>query len=335
MELTEEVGFNWGIIGPGNIAREFIDDMKYVTECRNRVAGVMSNNLQEAKEFAASYHIPYYFNSINKMLKTVPIDIVYIATPHAAHYEQALQCLEHRVPVLCEKPIALNVEQASRLMEASRELNTFLMGGMWIRFLPSIRQVLELIDQNVIGRINSIVADMSYRAPHNASNRFYNPDLGGGSLLDLGIYPVYLSLLILGVPRDMKTTAILSRDNIDKSCAVIFEYDSGAYAILESSIIKESEKQARIYGDKGYITILQPWNEKPAGIEVNLYDGTTVKYPCEWEGRGFQFEIAETIHCLTSQRIQSPLHSHEESIKLISLLDDIRHRTHVEYPLYE
>jgi predicted dehydrogenase len=335
MNLIENKILDWVIIGPGNIARDFIEDMKYVTECRNRVVAVMSNDLKEAKEFSIEHHIPHYFSSIARMLKTVPADIAYISTPHASHYEQALECLEHRIPVLCEKPLALNVEQAARLLQASAELNTFLMAGMWIRFLPSIKQVLELLEQNIIGRINSIVADMSYRAPKDAANRFYNPDLGGGSLLDLGIYPVYLSLLILGVPRDMKTTAILSRDNIDKSCAVIFEYDSGAYAILESSIIKETEKQARIYGEKGYITILPPWNEKSAGIVLNLYDGTSVRYPCEWEGRGFQFEIAEAVHCLASRRIQSALHSHEESIKLISLLDDIRHRTHVEYPLYE
>jgi predicted dehydrogenase len=335
MDLTQDAKLTWAIIGPGNIARDFIHDMTLVTECKNNVVAVMSNDLGEAEAFATAYHIPYFFNSIQKMLDLASPDIVYISTPHAAHFSQALECLQRHIAVLCEKPMTLNLEQVTALIETSKANRTFLMEGMWIRFLPSIGQVLELLRHNMIGEINSIVADMSYLAPEDAENRFYNPELGGGSLLDLGIYPVYLALLILGLPRLIKTTSLLSSDGIDKSCAIIAEYADSAYAILESSIIKKTEKKAHIYGDKGCITILEPWNEKPAGILVSFYDGTSAKYPCEWEGRGFQFEIAEVIHCLSSHRIESDLHNHMESFRLIGLLDEIRSQAKIVYPSYE
>lgn len=322
----------WSIIGPGQIAHHFIEDMPLATNSQNEVIAIMSNDLSEAADFTKKYNIPQYFDSLAEMLEMSHPDIVYIATPHAAHYGQANICLQYKIPVLCEKPFAINKEQAKGIIHTSQENSTFLMEGMWIRFLPDIKFILALLEQNAIGKLNSLIADMSYRAPKDLNNRFYNPALGGGSLLDLGIYPVYLSLLSLGIPDNIKATALLSESLIDISCAVIFEYVSKAYALLESSIIKNTSKQAIIYGEDGWILIRKPWNEKPPGIVVSLYEGSEVEYPFEWEGRGFQFEIQEVVDCLTQGLIECPLHNHDQSLTLMGLMDEIRRQTGITYP---
>lgn len=325
----------WAVIGPGQIAHHFVNDMPLAIKSRNEVVGVMSNDLGEAKEFAEKYHIDYYSDSLENMLENSRPDIVYIATPHAAHFKQASGCLKHRVGVLCEKPCTLNEKQATELIRIAREYHTFLMEGMWIRFLPDFKLIIDLLEQNIIGKLNSVVADMSYKAPEDSGSRFYNPALGGGSLLDLGIYPVYLSLLTLGIPDRIKAVALLSEKRIDKSCAVIFEYTSRAYALLESSIIKNTHKQAIIYGENGMIWIKEPWNEKPSSLLVSLYDGAEIEYPFEWQGRGFQYEIDAVTDCLVHGLIECPLHDYQKSLALIRLMDEIRAQTGITYPFEE
>lgn len=322
----------WGIIGPGNIARDFIADLKWVSGHSNSVIAVMSNKLPEAEKFAKIYHIPSWFDEIDEMLEKASPDIVYIASPHSAHYKESLKCLQHNVPVLCEKPLALNLKQEEEMVNMSHAHHTFLMEGMWIRFLPSLNKVLELLGKGALGQVNSIIADMSYLAP-KTQNRFYDPYLGGGSLLDLGIYPVYLSLLILGKPNNIKAAARLSSEQIDENCAIIFEYADGIYSLLESSIIKNTDRQARIYGENGVLTILKQWNEKPEAITLSLYDHKVEKYPCKWKGRGFQFEVEEVIRCLSANKIESDLHSHEDSLQLIRTLDEIRTKANIVYPV--
>lgn len=321
----------WGIIGPGEIANSFMDDMQYVSGYKNEVISVMSNTMKSAEEFAEDHKVTGVFDSVKKMLEKEKPDVVYISSPHSAHYEETMICLEHKVPVLCEKPIALNLQQAAEMVSLSKKNQTFLLEGMWIRFLPSIRFVLELLRQGAIGKIKAVEADMSYVAPKDKDNRFYNPELGGGSLLDLGIYPVYLSLLLLGKPDGLDTVARLTDEGIDENCKMIFNYNNGALALLESSIIKETSKEVQISGERGTITIQSQWNEKPAAISVSLLNDRTFTYPCEWEGRGFQFEINEVLECISKGKIESSLHSHQDTLNLMSTLDMIRARNNIVY----
>lgn len=321
----------WAIIGPGEIAKSFMDDMKYVKYSDNDVISVMSNTLEGAKEFADEHKVSGVFDNVERMLTSERPDVVYVSSPHSAHYKETMICLKHKVPVLCEKPISLNLRQASEMVALSKANQTFLLEGMWIRFLPSIRLVLDLLLKGTIGKIKVLEADMSYVAPKDDENRFYNPELGGGSLLDLGIYPVYLSLLLLGKPDEIDTTALLTEDGIDKNCKMIFNYSSGSVAVLESTIIKETGKQVNILGERGSITIRSQWNEKPAGIDVLLHNDQLYEYPCEWEGRGFQYEISEVLNCISQGSVESSLHSHQDTLQLMSTLDIIRHKNHIVY----
>lgn len=327
--------FAWGIIGPGNIATEFAQDLGLINSTHHRVGAVLSRSLERAAEFAEKENAPQYFDDFDAFLHKARIDAVYIATPHPNHYEDTLRCLQHKIPVLCEKPLAMNSREVQEMVDASARNNTFLMEGMWIRFLPSIGQVLTLVENNAIGKIISIKGDMSYKAPYDPESRYFNPELGGGSLLDLGIYPVFLTHLLLGKPTHIKATARLSDQHIDEACAALFGYGNNTYAFIESSLVTKTALRATIYGETGSIHIGQPWNEQPSEIVVKPYDGEEQHYPCAWEGRGLQFEAAEVERCVRQGKLYSDQLCHQFSLDLMATLDAIRQQTHIRYPADE
>lgn len=327
--------FTWGIIGPGNIATEFAHDLDLIKSAQHRVGAVLSRSIERAAEFAEKENAPQYFDDFDKFLDKARVDAVYIATPHPMHYEETLRCLQHKIPVLCEKPLAMNSREVQEMVDASVSNNTFLMEGMWIRFLPSIGKVLSLIESNAIGKIISIKADMSYKAPYDPESRYFNPSLGGGSLLDLGIYPVFLTHLLLGKPSSIKATARLSEKHIDEACAALFNYGNQSYAIVESSLVTETALRATIYGETGSIHIGRPWNEKPSKIIVRSYDGEEHHYPCEWEGHGLQYEAEEVQRCVRQGKLYSDQLCHQFSLDLVATLDAIRQQTYIRYPADE
>jgi predicted dehydrogenase len=324
--------FTWGIIGPGNIATEFAHDLGLVKNSRQRIGAVLSHNLEKAAHFADQEDAPQYFDNINAFVEQAKVDAVYIATPHSLHHEETLRCLQHRLPVLCEKPLALNSRQAKEMVQAAIDNQTFLMEGMWIRFLPSIMKVLSLVESGVTGKIVCIKADMSYKAPYDPGSRYFDPALGGGSLLDLGIYPLFLAHLLLGNPSEIKAIARLSDKQVDETCAAMLRYGNSSYAIIESSLVTDTERTATIYGEKGKIHIASPWNEKPPEIIATVYDGDTQHYPCTWEGRGFQYEAAEVTRCVRQGKLYSEKFCHQFSLDLMATMDEIRQQTHITYP---
>ena len=326
----------WGIVGPGAIAAEFLKDLVHVRKEKHVVKAIVGHRKETTAKFKKAHKIESEFYSIEELVKSQTVDNVYVATPHHLHFEQALELLEAQIPVLCEKPLAVNKEQLSTLVNKSKEKQTFLMEGMWIRCLPSIDKVLELIATGTIGKINSITASMSYKAPYDANNRYFNPELGGGSLLDLGVYPAYLSYLILGKPIEIKAIAKLAPTQVDGAMAALLTHDNGAYSIIESSFIKRSPNEAIIYGEKGSMKIAEPWQEMPAHITVEHYDGSfKQKYKLKWPGRGFQYEVEEMMKCLKNKKIESSLLSHESSLDVIEILDEIRRQTNIKYSNYD
>lgn len=324
----------WGIIGPGNIAKEFTQDLSLVTEGRPSVTAVLSDKEKSAEAFAEAFNAPHAFTSIADFIAINP-DVAYIATPHTSHHEYALQCLQNGIAVLCEKPLAINARQVRELVEASAANNTFLMEGMWIRFLPSIEKVLQIVTKGDAGKILSVKASMSYKAPEDPSSRYFDPALGGGSLLDLGIYPVFLAMLMLGKPAAIEATGRVSEAGVDETCSMLFKYDDGAYANLESSIVTQSELSAEIAGERGVIKIMPPWNEKPQSIELDVYNSKHTSFPCEWEGRGFQYEANEVYRCMKEGLTYSPLFSHQFSIDIVEAMDEVRRQLGVKYDVYE
>jgi predicted dehydrogenase len=324
----------WGIIGPGNIAQTFIKDLSYANTPQQVVA-VLGHETQNTFDFAKEFDIPDYYTNLNDFIKNKNIDAVYIASPHPQHFEQSLACLENKLPVLCEKPMTINASQCEKLINAAKKNNVFLMEGMWIRFLPSIKQVLDMINQGMIGRIRSIKASMSFKAPQDPDNRFFDPVAGGGSLLDLGIYPVFLSTLLLGKPNTVKAIAKLSQEGVDEACSILLHYDDGSHATLESSLVSTLEIPAEIVGETGVIKILNPWFEKSSGIELQREGEGKIIYPCHWEGHGLYYETEEVLKCIQNNQIESELLPHCFSLDMIKILDKVRSEINVTYEMYE
>ena len=326
------VTFKWGSIGPGNIAETFLQDLKRASSAHHIVNAVFHKEKEKASAFAGKWEIPYYYDSIHEMAKDCHMDAVYIATPHPFHHKEALICLEQRIPVLCEKPLAINKMQVEEMIASSRRNQTFLMEGMWIRFLPSIKQVMEICDQGLIGDIVSLHANLSYVAPKDSGSRYFNPVLGGGSLLDLGIYPVYLAVLLMGKPIAISSHARVNADQIDEHCIINLEFLRKSFAVCESSLITNTGNIADICGTKGSIRICKPWNEMPECIELSDTDGNITRIPSGWEGHGFQYEVDEVLRCIEKNQLESPALTHSTSLCVMEILDTVRQQNGIYYP---
>ena len=325
---------NWGIIGPGSIAHDFAPDLELVQPAQKIVAvqGVHSASVDAfVKEFSAEAG----YTDLEQFIRHQGLDIVYIATPHPQHYKEALVCLQNNIPVLCEKPLTLNAMQTAQLINVSQQQHCFLMEAIWIRFLPGIRKMISLVKAGAIGKIVAVKASMGFKAPRENNSRYFDPSLGGGSLLDLGIYPVFLAHLLLGKPSAVKALARLSERGIDESCSILLDYGGNAQAMLDSTLLSQYNRPAEITGEKGSIRILHPWFEKSPGIELELHNQDMKVHQTSWKGHGLQFEIEEVIQCLVKGKIESDLFSHAFSAALSETLDEIRKQIHVVYKDYE
>ena len=288
----------------------------------------------QASNFSELFQVPHSLTDPDQFVE-VGVDAVYIATPHVFHHEEAALCLQHRIPVLCEKPITINEKQLLLLIELSEQYNTFLLEGMWIRFLPCMEKVLSLLANGTIGEIVAIEADVSFKAEYDPTNRFFNPELGGGSLLDLGIYPVFLSTLLLGKPAKINAEGILSDTGVDCKCSALFTYSGGQTAFIESSLITNKEGVATIFGEKGLIRIRHPWYEKPAGLDIEFHDGTKIFHKCEWPGKGLYYEVDAMHDCIKRGVRESPYYCHHFSLDIMQIMDEMRRQMQVVYPAYD
>jgi predicted dehydrogenase len=326
--------FNWGIIGPGNIAYNFANDLKLISPSQ-KITAVLSHNKESSVEFADEFKIDLSFTDMNDFVKCGRVDIAYIATPHPFHYEAIKLCLENHIAVLCEKPIVINYYQYDEVQKLSKKNNTFLMEGMWIRFLPSLTKMLELVEQKKIGELINLKASMYYKAPGNQNNRYYDPDKGGGSLLDLGVYCIFFSTLLFGKPQQIKAVGRRSEKEIDEACAILLSYSHDRYAMLESSLLISHNKPAEIFGTKGVIRILDPWFEKSPAIEVEFFDGGKENFPVGWEGHGLQFETEEVVNCVTNHKIESSFLPAILTGEVLKIMDEVRSQLNVTYEKYE
>jgi predicted dehydrogenase len=324
----------WGIIGPGSIAHDFARDLALVKPTQ-AITAVLGNTPEHTEDFAGEFNVPGIFYDLSSFVQKSGIDIAYIATPHPKHYEQAMACLNAKIHVLCEKPITLNADQCRELIDASQRNNCFLMEAMWLRFLPSITSLLSLLQAEKIGKVLSVKACMGYKAPKEKDSRYFNPELGGGSLLDLGVYPLFLAQLLLGKPHTIKALGVLGKTKVDETCAMLLGFDNKAHALLESSLVSQSEQPAEITGEKGVIKILNPWFEKSYGLELQLYDKEAEVISTVWEGHGLQYEIEEVLRCLQLHQIESEYFSHAFSLGLAETMDEIRQQINLVYKDYE
>ncbi|WP_165749599.1 Gfo/Idh/MocA family protein [Cellulophaga sp. Z1A5H] len=321
----------WGIVGLGSIANHFVKDLALVEA--SELVAVASRNLDKAQEFSKTYASKYAFGSYEELFKCTEVDVIYIATPHSFHAKIAIDAMYYGKHILCEKPLGVNTAEVVKMFEAAKENNVFLMEALWSRFNPSIQKITELIAEGVIGGIKYVHADFAFPALHrDDENRLLNPNLAGGSLLDIGIYPVFLAYLLLGKPDDIMASSKFYKTGVEMQTAMIFDYPD-AQAVLYSGLNSKSAMKAEISGTKGAIYINPRWHEAQ-GFELELNEKIT-KFDLPTKGRGYYYEILEVQNCIGNKELESTLWNHEDSRSLIGLLDSIRAKTGVVFPFEE
>lgn len=318
----------WGIIGCGNIANTFSEDLALSKGAE--LAAVASRSSKKAKLFAEKHNAKKAFGSYDCLLQDPDVDIVYIATPHVSHAELSIKAMQNGKHVLCEKPLALNYKQASEIIRTSKETNLFFMEALWTRFNPNIIAVKELIDKGAIGKITYINAGFSFKSDKSVNSRVLDLALGGGAILDIGIYPAFLSYLILGVPKSILGKSLLHpKTGCDLQTSMIFEYHE-AQAVLFCGFMTNSDMIAKIYGTEGAIYIHRTWHMTD-GFTIVKNDQEHV-IENKTKGHAYVYEIQECMQRIRDKQIESKLWSHQNSLDLISILDRVRKEVSLVYP---
>jgi len=319
---------NWGIIGPGRIAHKFVQDLLLVPDAR--LYGVASRDAAKARNFASQYGAEKSYGRYEELVLDPAIDVVYIATPHPFHYPNTMLCLQHDKAVLCEKPFGMNAREVERMIAEARKRNLFLMEAFWTRFIPGTEKLLEILASGAIGQLKFITADFGFVGDPDPQKRVHNKALGGGSLLDVGIYPVYLSLLLFGAPVNIKALASYTQTDVDSICSMIFDHNAGQKAILHSSIIASTPTEAMIYGTEGSIKLHHRFHH-PQRITITKNDGFSETIDVPYTGIGYYHEIVEVVKCIQTGMTESDKMPHAMSIDLITTLDRVRKEIGLEY----
>jgi predicted dehydrogenase len=320
--------FNWGILGPGGIARAFAKDLNFIQG--HSIAAVGSRSLENAQKFSANFGGTAY-GSYEELVADPTVDAIYVATPHPAHHDNVILALNAGKPVLCEKPFAVNAKQAQAMVDAAARNSVALMEAMWARFLPHYAKVREIVDSGVLGPILSIHADHGQRLADQGIARLIDPDLAGGALLDLGIYPVSFAHMILGNPSQITSKAVMTEKGVDAQTSMIFTYDSGAQAVLTTTMIEQTPCRAVVAGLNGWLEIDRTFYN-PAAMSVVLNDGTVTEYPNTYAGHGLR-EQAETFRQLVrSGKFESEILTWADTVDIMKSLDTVREQIGLKYP---
>ncbi|ETX10958.1 dehydrogenase [Marinomonas ushuaiensis DSM 15871] len=319
----------WGIIGTGQIAHLFASDFCHVKA--GELRAVASRDKVSADNFSAEFDIECAFVDYFSLINSHEVDAIYIATPHVYHYDLVKACILAGKAVLCEKPFTINETQSKELYDLALEHNVFVMEAMWTRFNPVIEQVLEWVEEGEIGTLHSIQASLSFLAPTDPSHRLMNIELGGGALLDIGIYPVFLAQLFFGKPDFIQNQAVIGDTDVDIFEQILLGWESGQLASLEASLISCNPNRAILSGSKGYIEIDSEWFKAKSCRMVAANDQERA-IAFDFPGNGYQFEVDEVNRCLEEGLIQSPNYSWQDSLELMATLDEIRQDMGLFYP---
>lgn len=328
--MTNSKIYNWAVLGCGHIARKFAADLKLLPNARLYAAA--SRDGQKAQQFASEFGFEKAYGSYLEMVSNPAVDAVYIATPHSHHREHALLCLNHKKAVLCEKAFALNKSEAEEMVACAKENNTFLMEAFWTTFQPSFIEAMRILKSGELGKIKIVRSDFAFKALFDENRRLYNVQLGGGSLLDIGIYPVFAALTSLGLPDTIKTFADFSSTGAEESISMIFKYKSGQMANLTSSFACSSPTQTEYWCENGYLILNPRWYAPTNITVVKNGEAPRLIHTQHKEGAGYQYEAAHVMQCLDEGKIQSEIRSWKDTLDLMGLLDRIRIDAGIFFP---
>jgi predicted dehydrogenase len=324
----------WGILGTGRIAKIFATDLQLAKGCE--LVAAASRNQAGADEFAEKFPVMFRHSSYEELAKNPDVDVIYIATPHNLHYENTLLCLNNNKAVLCEKPFAINTRQSLEMINLAMEKKLFLMEALWTKFHPHYIKTQEMIQQGLLGEIRSVLANFGFKPLAPVNTRLFEPEMGGGTMMDIGIYNVFMAMSILGKPDHIDAVMTPAPTGVDEQCAVLFRYKNGAMAQLFSTFSSNLATDMDICGLEGRIRLTSKFYEPSATIEFYKGRGEKQIIPVEKEtGTGYQYEARHVNECLRNGLTESPVIPFAETIERMETLDKIRHIAGVRYPADE
>lgn len=325
--MTTPKIIRWGIIGLGKIANKFATDLQTLDHCELYAVG--SRHQEKANSFAKQHNATKAYGNYEILAADPNIDAVYIATPHSFHKKHAILCLNHKKAVLCEKPLAMNLQEVEEMIAAAMANKVLLMEALWTYFLPHYQFVLKELFTGKYGSINKLEADFGFQPRVDMNSRVFNKSLGGGSLLDVGIYPIFAALSTLGRPIDVDAKARFFNNGVDASCKIIFNYYNGVKAFLNSSLLEETPTEAVFYCENGIIKINGQFH-RPSSVTIT-HNGKQTTHTFDCPTLGYSYETAHFNELLRNNKTESPIMTHDFSRDLMFILDDVRNLINLKY----
>ena len=319
----------WGLMATGRIAASFARDLALLPD--HSLVAVGSRTDQSAERFGAEFDVPHRWGSYEALCADPDVDAIYVSTPHPGHHAATLLAISHGKAVLVEKPFAMDVAESREMVDAARSAGVLLVEAMWTRWLPHIVRVREVLAAETLGEIRYVTAEHGQWFAEDPAHRLFAPSLGGGALLDLGIYPISFAHMVLGTPASIVARSTPAFTGVDGTTSAIFTYESGAQAVVVTSLGARSNNPAAIYGSEARLEI-DGWFYTPGGFTVTAHDGTVLeRYEPPVEGRGMQYEAAEVGRCLTEGLLESPALPLDETLAIMGTLDEIRRQIGLDY----
>ncbi|HEY1044193.1 MAG TPA: Gfo/Idh/MocA family oxidoreductase [Telluria sp.] len=318
----------WGILSTGKIARAFAEALRDTPGAV--LAAVGSRTLEGAQAFSAEFGgTPY--GSYEELAQASDVDAIYIGTPHTLHASNAMLALEGGKAVLCEKPFTINLREAEQVVALARKRNLFLMEAMWTRFLPAFDEAKRILASGEIGEPRQVVADFGFFASVAPEHRLVNPGLGGGALLDLGIYPLSAAAYLLGPVDSVTAQAVMQPNGVDAQTAFTLRHANGGLSICNASMRARTPVELVVSGDRGYLRLNSRFHRAPS-ITVDTEQGGSRTIETPYLGNGYVHEIIEVQRCLREGLLESPRMPLDESLALMGVLDEIRRQVGLRYP---
>ncbi|NHZ83510.1 gfo/Idh/MocA family oxidoreductase [Massilia sp. CCM 8695] len=324
--MTEAV--RWGILGTGKIARAFATALRDTPGAV--LAGVASRSLEGAQAFGAEFGATACYGSYQALADAGDIDVVYIGTPHPMHVENAVMALNGGKGVLCEKPFTMNRREAEKIMALAREKKLFLMEAMWTRFMPALAEVRRIIASGEIGSVHQVTADFGFAGTQDPLHRLNNPELGGGGLLDLGIYPLSIAAALLGPVADVQAMALMGETGVDIQTGFTMTHEGGGMSVCSCSLRARTPAELTVSGSLGQVRMNTMFH-RAQSVTVTTADGArTIDTP--YLGNGYVHEAMEVGRCLKEGLLESPGMPLDETLHLMGVLDTIRGQIGLRYP---
>ena len=319
----------WGIMSTGTIARAFAEGIASLDNAQ--VVAVGSRKQATADAFADDFDIPHRHDSYEALVNDDEVDVIYIGTPHVFHKENMLLALNAGKHVLCEKPFPINQAEAQTCIDLAREKDLFLMEALWTRYLPAVVQLRRWLADGLIGEVLLTTAHLNVELDPDPQGRIYNPDLGGGALLDVGIYPITFATMVMGYPDTVTSHARFASTGVDEQNSLLFAYENGRSALLSSGVGANHPVEATIKGSKGYIRIHENFHH-PTQITIALDGKDSITHHIPYQSSGLNYEADEVHQCLQAGKRESEHRTLDDTLQTMALMDDIRETWGLVYP---